>query len=330
MTETEFDIIAHYFQGRQAQPAALSIGIGDDAAVLSLPQKEQLVVTMDTLNSGVHFPEDTPAADIAWKALAVNLSDLAAMGAVPRYFTLSLCLPRSDPDWLRAFADALFACADAYNVCLVGGDTTRGPLSISLCAFGGVAQGAACTRGGARAGDRVYVTGTLGDAALGLQIAFARRQARQDHVDYLLQRLRRPTPRLAIGQGALAYASAMIDISDGLAADLGHILTASGYGADIFAAQLPLSESARAAAGLEELQMLALTGGDDYELCITVPPAKVDAWECHVQQQAWPVRAIGMLTEGPGLRVMRPDGSELDVNHGGYDHFPANNPGDAE
>ncbi len=324
MTDNEFDIIAHFFQGRQALPAAVVTGIGDDAAILDIPPDSQLVVTMDTLNAGVHFPVDTAPADIAWKTLAVNLSDLAAMGASPRYFTLSLSLPGSDTAWLEAFATSLFAAADTYDITLVGGDTTRGPLSLSVCAFGTVARGRACTRQGARAGDRIYVTGTLGDGAVGLRIALGQLEATPQTSDYLLQRLRRPIPRVAIGVGAASYVSAMIDISDGLAADLGHILTASAVGAELAVAQLPLSAQACATVSHDEVVMLALTGGDDYELCMTVPQTQVSAFEARARQRGWPLTCVGMITEQPGLRVIRTDGSELVLGRRGYQHFSVN------
>ncbi len=327
MSSGEFDIIRRYFRDRQPQPAALRVAIGDDAAVLDWPAQQQLVVTMDTLNVDVHFPRFTAAADIAWKTLAVNASDLAAMGAVPRYFTLSLCLPAIDERWLAEFSTGLFAAAETCGMTLIGGDTTRGPLSLSVCAFGALPAGRAVTRAGARAGDLIYVTGTLGDAALGLRQALGD-MPQGDGGDYLLQRLQRPTARLAIGAAAADVASAMIDVSDGLAADLGHILHASDVGASVRLADLPLSAPARATLPTDELQLLALTGGDDYELCMTVPPAQAAAWEQRARAAGWPLTAIGCIEAEAGLRLRRADGSLLLLQRAGYQHFSADTAGE--
>lgn len=321
-TLSEFDIIRRYFSAAGARRADVIVGIGDDAAVVEVAADRQLVLAMDTLVSGVHFPEETRAEDIGYKALAVNLSDLAAMGAEPAWATLALTAPRNDPAWLAAFAAGFSELARAAGVQLIGGDTTRGPLTVTVQVHGYVPRGTAILRSGARPGDVIYVTGTLGDAALalrrwreGLVVASAAERA-------LAARLNRPLPRLQEGRALRGIAHAMIDVSDGLAADLGHILAASGAGATIELDALPLSAAFQqlAAAPAGRAAELALAGGDDYELCFTVPPARSAEAERRLAAFGG-CRVIGVVEAAPGLRVRRADGSQLTLERGGYDHF---------
>lgn len=300
--------------------ARLRLGIGDDAALWQPRVGYELVACCDTLIAGRHFPDDTDPGDIAWKALAVNLSDLAAMGADPAFALLALTLPEAPgDDWLAAFADGWNALAAAHGVALAGGDTTRGPvLSLTVTCIGEVPQGRALRRDGAQPGDGIYVTGTLGDAAGGLACWSQRESA---EVDALVQRLSRPTPRLAFGQRLRGLASAAIDISDGLGADLGHVLTASGVGAEVAVERLPLSPALRAAVGAERAQAMAIAGGDDYELCFTLPTAHSLALTTIAADCAVEVTRIGTVIEGDGLQWRDGNGRPLTPASTGWDHF---------
>lgn len=310
---SEFELIRRYFTRSAAGDVLL--GVGDDAALLQPPPGEVLAVTVDTLVAGRHFPLDTPPAAIGHKALAVNLSDLAAMGAAPRWFLLALTLPQADEAFLAEFARGLLALADSAGIALVGGDTTRGPLAVSITALGSVPAGQALRRSGARPGDNIYVSGTVGDAGLGLRLALTPEQVRlsPEAAAFVRQRLDRPVPRLALGQALRGLATACLDVSDGLAQDLGHILAASGVGAVLDAACLPLSPALR---GLppEEAWRLALSSGDDYELCFTCPPDAV------LPDAGVPVTRIGVVTEDSGLRV-RAGGRDFPVPVPGFQHF---------
>jgi thiamine-monophosphate kinase len=316
----EFDLIDHYFARHRENRADVSLGIGDDAALLSVPQGQSLVVTVDTLVAGVHFPLQTTAAAIGHKALAVNLSDLAAMGATPAWLTLALTLPQADDTWLSEFAQGFFALADEFNVQLVGGDTTRGPLSISVQALGWVPEGEALTRSGARPGDVILVTGTLGDAGGGLQLRQGQAQVAEAQAEVLLQRLDRPTPRLAAGQALRGLASATIDISDGLGADLGHILDASGAGAEVLVDALPLSPALQAL-GRDTACQLAATSGDDYELCFTVAADRVEEARARLAAIDCPCTRIGTISSEPGLHWRGADGQPWQPAAAGFDHF---------
>ena len=269
----EFDVIAQLRERCALPRADVRVGIGDDGAVLRVPGGQQLVVAMDTLVEGVHFPRDTAAADIGWKALAVNLSDLAAMGAAPAWATLALTLPRALPRWLNDFAVGFARLARTHRVSLVGGDTTRGPLTVTVQAHGFVPSGAALLRAAARVGDAIYVSGTLGDAAAGLAVAQRRLVGtRKADAAWLRARLDRPTPRVALGLALRGLAHAAIDVSDGLAADLTHVLDASRVGAEIDMTRLPCSSALRRATpDAAHRARWQLAGGDDYELCFTVP-----------------------------------------------------------
>lgn len=317
----EFALIRRYFSPLAPAGTGVVLGIGDDAALLSVGAGDELVVTTDTLVAGRHFPLDTAPFDIGWKALAVNLSDLAAMGAEARWFTLALTLPDADPQWLDSFAAGLQALARQHSIALVGGDTTRGPLSITITAMGSVASGAALRRSGARPGDLVCVTGYLGDAALALRLVdgrFACGSIAADQKLYLRARLDRPQPRLAAGLALRGLATAMIDLSDGLAGDLNHLLTASGCGAQVNCSALPASAAFACNAPQAERIALQVGGGDDYELCLCLPPEHLDTARARLNVG---LTVIGRISAEPGLHWIDVNGARLDVAPHGYRHF---------
>ena len=326
----EFDLIERIRVRAMAREGVL-LGIGDDAAVLHVPAGHELVVTADTLNAGVHFPLDAAPADIGWKALAVNLSDLASMGARPAWCTLSLSLPADDPAWLDGFLDGFLELADAHAVALVGGDTTRGPLSIAVTAMGWVEAGAALRRDGARVGDEVWVTGTLGDAAAALVLGghvllpldgAAMPVVEAGNAAVLRARLARPTPRVVVGRALAGLAHACVDVSDGLLADLGHICRRSGVGAEIEIAQLPASPALRAAFADDVLRaVLQASGGDDYELCFTVAPSRAAPLRAALAQSGTAATRIGHIVAGAGVRALRADGSAWLAPRQGHVHF---------
>lgn len=317
MALSEFRLIESYFEQRRLGRDDVVLGIGDDAALLRVPDGMQLVAAVDTLISGVHFPEHTSPFDIGYKALAVNLSDIAAMGAVPSWATLSLSLPESDETFLQAFTDGLFSLAEQYGVELVGGDTVRGPMVLTVQINGFVPEGEALTRNQARPGDKLYVSGTLGDAAAGLQLV-QRGNTKGENEGYLIERLNRPSPRLSLGQALRGLATSCIDISDGLCADVGHIMERSHLGAEIDTTTLPLSTQILAIEERENAIKLALHGGDDYELCFTVPEEKEAELKRFAATFDVPIHAIGEMTNEVG--VLRLDGEEL-KRVAGYDHF---------
>ena len=320
----EFDLIARIRQ-RAPTRGDVVLGIGDDAALLQPATGMQLVVAMDTLNSGVHFPPGTAPADIGWKALAVNLSDLAAMGALPAWCTLSLSLPDSDRDFVDGFLDGFLALASRHDVALVGGDTTRGPLSVCVTVHGFVEPGQALRRDGARVGDDVWVSGTLGDAAGALsQWRENPGQSRLSSAKgdsgpgFLRQRLDRPTPRIELGRSLRGIATSCIDVSDGLLADLGHVCAASGVGADIDVEALPASPALRAAFDAAALRDLQATGGDDYELCFTAPASARADLE---RSDGAPATRIGCIVEGQGVHARDAAGERWGSRRAGYQHF---------
>ncbi|GAA0887881.1 thiamine-phosphate kinase [Rhodanobacter soli] len=300
------------------------IGIGDDAAVLAPPPGKELVVAIDTLVEGVHFPPGTAAADIGWKALAVNLSDLAAMGASPAWALLALTLPSADAAFVEGFAEGFAKLAQPHRLALVGGDTTRGPLTVSVAVHGFVPPGQALTRAGARVGDAVLVTGTLGDAAAGLHAL--QHPPRDDDGrtglrGFLVERLNRPTPRLAVGTALRGQATACVDVSDGLLADLGHICAASGVAAEIEATLLPRSSALLELYDDTTALHFALSGGDDYELCFTVPAARVAELQAGLARLGCGATKIGRIVEGDGVRVRAADGAWLATDRPGWEHF---------
>ncbi len=316
---TEFEVIARFFDRSGARRRA-RLGIGDDCALLAPAAGSELAISTDMLVAGRHFFPDVDPASLGWKTLAVNLSDLAAMGARPRAFTLALALPAIDARWLAAFAAGLFECADAFDCELVGGDTTRGPLNLCVTVFGEVAEGLALRRDAAEAGDDLWVSGTLGGAALAL-----RRLQDGADVDPALRRtLERPQPRVALGTALVGIAHAAIDVSDGLAQDLNHVLAASACGACLRLDALP---SHPALADLPDAirHRTALAGGDDYELCFTAPAWRRDAVTRAADVGATPVARIGSIVVGGGLRFVDADGADSrtvdPASLRGFDHF---------
>lgn len=319
MSIGEFDLIARHFT-RPSRRDDVVVGVGDDCAVLSVPPGHELAVSIDTLVAGRHFPVQTPPADIARKAVAVNVSDLAAMGATPAWMTLALTLPERDEAWLSAFAAGLFQALDEHGMSLVGGDTTRGPLTLSLQAHGLVPAGRALRRTGARPGDRVVVSGTPGDAGYGLKLALGQATATGADAGYLRARLDRPTPRVALGLALRGLASAAIDVSDGLAQDLSHILAGSGVGAELALERLPVSPALARVCAAPEAERLALAGGDDYELCFTVPAGAEPELPRLAQEAGVALTVIGTITATPGLRLFR-NGQAVTLDASGFSHF---------
>ncbi|WP_426688879.1 thiamine-phosphate kinase [Rhodanobacter ginsengiterrae] len=302
----------------------VQLGIGDDAAILLPPVGQHLAIALDTLVEGVHFARGTAATDIGWKALAVNLSDLAAMGASPAWALLGLTLPGADADFIEGFAEGFGKLAKPHRLALVGGDTTRGPLAITVTVHGFVPPDKALRRDGARVGDVVLVTGTLGDAAAGLQALqqpLADDDSRAGLRTFLIERLNRPTPRLSAGVALRGQASACIDVSDGLLADLGHICASSGVAAEIDAALLPRSSALMALYDEASALQFALGGGDDYELCFTVPAQRLVDVQADLSRLGCGVTKIGRIVEGEGVRVRGLDGAWMAIDHAGWEHF---------
>jgi thiamine-monophosphate kinase len=325
MPLSEFKLIERYFakhaSASQNPDKDIVLGIGDDAALLTIPAGMELAVSVDTLVAGVHFPVDTCPRDIGHKALAVGLSDMAAMGAEPRWLTLALTLPQADEVWLKGFSEDFFKLAESYNAHLIGGDTTRGPLSITVQVQGLVPAGQSFLRAAACPGDHIYVTGELGDAALALRALQGVAKLPVEQAAYLLTRLNRPEPRIAAGLALRGIARAAIDISDGLAADLGHILTASGVGATLDLTQLPLSASVRAVVAETGDWHLPLSGGDDYEVCFTVPEQNQPRLFAVLGQLNCRCTHIGIIEKMPGLRCKLADGESFVPGVTGYKHF---------
>lgn len=315
----EFELIERYFK----RPARRSpLGVGDDCALLAPGPGMQLAVSCDMLVDGRHFLSNTDPRQLGHKALAVNLSDLAACGAQPLAFTLALALPQADDAWLAPFAAGLFALADEHDCELVGGDTTRGPLNICITVFGEVPAGAALLRSGAHAGDDIYVSGTLGDARLALEALRGTVSLPQAVLEAARARLERPTPRVALGLALRGLATAAIDISDGLAGDLGHILEQSHAGARIeLESVLPLMGAPHAATSRERRLECVLAGGDDYELAFTAPPERRAAVAAAAHRAGVPVTRIGRIEAEPGLRIVDARGQLVDHRYASFDHF---------
>ncbi len=322
MPVPEFELIHRYFSQKGQLHKDVALGIGDDAALLNPPAGQQLVIAIDTLVHGVHFPVTTSAYDIGWKALAVNLSDLAAMGAEPAWFTLALTIPESSEDWLTDFSRGLFDLAKEYGLSLVGGDTTRGPLTVSIQVAGNVPAGQALLRAGAEPGDRIFVTGSLGDASLALQLLTEQGPETVQDYPELLQRLNHPHPRIAEGRVLRGIASCAIDISDGLLADLQHVLDASDTGADIYLERIPYSVAAQQLLSQNpEIRNALLTGGDDYELCFCVPADKLEQLQQIATDNQFNFTEIGQISDTNKLRCLDAAGRVVEMNARGYSHF---------
>lgn len=323
----EFELIERFFrrpaEARRAARGDVPLGIGDDAAVLAMPAGRHLVAALDTLVEGRHFLRGSPPESIAHRALAVNLSDLAAMGAEPAWFLLSLTLPEADEAFLVRFARGLFDLAERHGVALVGGDTTAGPLAVAVQALGTIEPATAMTRSGGRPGDLVYVSGTPGDAAGGLKLVLdsaAGEGLDEAHRQWLSGRFHFPTPRVALGLALRGIASACVDVSDGLVADAARMARFSGCGLAIDADRVPLSPALVAMAGAADARRIALTGGEDCELCFAVPPARAGALEVLADNVKCQITCIGELT-GDGGVALSGHGAPLDIDARGYDHF---------
>ncbi len=317
---SEFDLIRRYFT--RPTPGSV-LGVGDDAALLSVGEGMELAVSTDMLVSGTHFFPDADPFLLGHKTLAVNLSDLAAMGATPRWATLALSLPSAEPDWLRRFSEGFFALADEFGVDLVGGDTTRGPLNLSVTIMGEVPRGKALRRSGAQAGDDIWVSGTLGEAALGLAHLQGKVALPDDSRSTCLDALHRPQPRVALGLALRDIAHSAIDISDGLLGDLGHILECSSAAAEVTYDRLPKpAVQIPGGSKLKELvQQCVLSGGDDYELCFTAPVALRTEVEKLAIRLGQPLSRIGNIVSGRGCKVRSENGNVMEINESGYDHF---------
>lgn len=315
----EFALIRQFFAAAAcaAPVAGVARGIGDDCALLQLASGEQLAVSTDTQVAGVHFPERHDPFLLAQRVLAAAASDLAAMGAAPLGFTLALTLPAADPLWLEGFARGLDAMARVCNLSLIGGDTTRGPLNINVTVFGALPAGQALLRSGARPGDLLCIGGPTGEAAAALPLVLGERQASGAADRQLLAQYWTPQPQLALGQALRGLASAALDVSDGLLADCGHIAEASGVALVIEAERLPLSAALREVAGEQQALQLALSGGDDYVLAFTLPPAALPALEASGQD----FHVVGHVEAGSGVRLLDRDGRDITPAAGGYQHF---------
>jgi len=333
MAVMEFELIERYFTGigssSGSQRDDVVLGVGDDAAILALPVGHELVVSTDTLVSGVHFFPDVDPFSLGHKALAVNLSDLAAMGARPAWIMLALTLPQVDEVWLNAFSQGFAALAHQHSVQLIGGDSTSGPLSITVQAMGFVERGRAWQRSAAKPGDLIYVTGTLGDAGLALQAMQQQLTFPQNELDEIVSRLERPIPRVAEALALSGLVNAAIDLSDGLLSDLGHILKASGVGAQIQLDALPLSSAFlgcqrdKIAQQLSDecWQSLPLSAGDDYELCFTVDSEAQHKVASALAAHGFKAHCIGRIENGSGLRCVQKNGEQYQAEQSGYEHF---------
>lgn len=319
----EFELIKEFFSFSQSKSGVVIEGVGDDCAVLSIPDKRQLVTSVDTLVEGVHFFSDINPADIAYKSLAVNVSDLAAMGAKPLGFTLAIALPKVEEDWLKAFSDGLQQASTAFDIPLIGGDTTKGPLTITINVLGTVKTDRALLRKSAQLDDDIWVTGYLGDAAAALGL-HGKAQSRQlnNAEHYLWQQLLRPKPPIVFAKKLAKLAHAAIDVSDGLLADLGHILEQSHCSAKIKVSSLPLSEQLTEFAGLEGAREFALNGGDDYELCFTAKPSMRNKILNLAEDLNINVHRIGSITAGEETEIqLMLDGKPYKPKRQGWQHF---------
>ena len=317
---SEFNIIEKYFT-RPSQNADLSVG--DDAALIQISTGHQLAISTDMSVIGTHFLEECPAYFIGWKSLAVNVSDMAAMGANPKWATLAIALPKIDESWLAEFSRGFFACADAFGISLIGGDTTRGPLNISVQIMGEVPIGKALRRDGAEAGHEIWVSGTLGEAALGLaqlQNKLPKNTLSNAEKQICIDALQAPQPRVALGLALKNIANSAIDISDGLLADLGHILERSKLGANLYWEKIPHVHVSNDIDNAK-FQSLCLAGGDDYELCFTAPASQHNAILAIGKKLNLKISAIGVITQETCLNIYDKNHQLIKLKTTGYDHF---------
>ena len=317
---SEFELIARYFDRPQAPDNVVKLGVGDDCALLAPPPGQTLAISTDMLVEGRHFFAGADPEKLGHKALAVNLSDLAAMGAKPVAFTLALALPSADENWLAGFARGLFALADAEGIRLIGGDTTRGPLNLCITVMGSVPVDEALRRDAAKNGDDLWVSGTLGDARLALEVLQGKLTLTPALLSLAEERLHRPTPRCALGMALRGIAHAAIDVSDGLLGDLGHLLARSQLGAEIDAASLPAGPAVAQQAAERQTDYM-LNGGDDYELCFTAPPEQRDAVLSAAASVNTPITRIGRLKLGAGIQILDAAGKSLPFTSQSFDHF---------
>lgn len=315
---SEFSLIKRYFT--RATPGAI-LGVGDDAALVQVGSGMELAISTDMLVNGTHFFADADPYSLGHKALAVNLSDMAAMGAQPRWATLAISLPSEDEAWLARFSAGFFSLADQYNVELIGGDTTRGPLNLCITILGEVPQGKALRRDGAQIGDEIWVSGVVGDAALALAHMQGKVALSEKSFKSTEPALHQPRPRVLLGKALRGIASSAIDVSDGLLADLGHILECSKLGAEIHFNKIPVSNDLRPYLAEDWGQQCALAGGDDYELCFTAPAARHAELEILSKQLKLPLTCIGNIVPGLDCEIFDSNGNVMKIEKAGYDHF---------
>ncbi|MBQ4812989.1 thiamine-phosphate kinase [Pseudoalteromonas luteoviolacea] len=318
----EFELINHYFKGRGITRRDVAIGIGDDCAVVEVPENCQLAVTTDTLVEGVHFFPDIPPRALGHRVLAVNLSDLAAMGAEPTWVSIGLTLPDVNMTWLEQFTEGMHEIAEYYNVQLIGGDTTQGPLTITICAKGIIPKGKALTRSGANVGDWIYLTGQVGDAALAIESRKRGIELSPEQAKRVTEKLHYPKPHVAAGQVLRGLATACIDVSDGLLADLQHILNHSTVGADIDVASVPISDDLKSIEDQALIDMLSLSYGDDYQLLFTVNDSNRSAVEARLSQYGVEAKCIGQITSNVGnIELLKHGEKYILPEQIGYEHF---------
>nr|WP_283104372.1 thiamine-phosphate kinase [Shewanella inventionis] len=320
MNVKEFQLIEHYFRNKGQKRRDVELSIGDDCALVNPADNKSIAISCDTLVENVHFLSDMPAHALGYKSLAVNLSDLAAMGAEPAWFTLALTMPSVDESWLASFSTGLFEIAEYYGIALIGGDTTRGPRSTSITINGQVIKGTALTRSGAKNGDWIYVTGTLGDSALGLDVLRGVKSVYTEDKEYLINRHYYPTPRVLAGQALRTLATSAIDLSDGLVSDIAHVLKASKVGAIIDVNLIPLSNSLKANLSREDALSYALTGGEDYELLFTVPESQRGAIDTALIHAGVKFVKIGQICAGDKLKFVDDGKAFIPVSRV-FEHF---------
>ncbi len=314
----EFDVIARHF----TRPAANAVlGVGDDCALVDVSNGMDLAVSVDTMVSGTHFFPDVDPEHLGHKALAVNLSDLAAMGAMPYWAMLALTLPRVDHDWLAALAKGFFDLAEEFEVSLIGGDTTRGPLTLTVTIMGEVPAGAALRRSGAKAGNDIWVSGHIGDAALAVAHRHGKLVLTEADYGEAVMRLYEPAPRVGLGQALRGLATSAVDVSDGLLADLGHICSLSGVGATVELAAIPLSPIGARHIATEAGRNAVVAGGDDYELCFTANPNSRESIAELARMLGMPLTRIGQVKRGKGVSLLGTDGKPVKIDGRGFDHF---------